>query len=220
MAIHAPKEVVAAWDGDWISWLETEALCNKTIDTVDAFYNCLDSLMYSRDQLILKSVYFSYSTAVVTPATNATWEDIIEAGVHGRCQTIRNLGKLPASENFKAILNTSLDLGAPYKVWLHDPDFYVESINPSSIPRIDITLNLTGGGSGSFQYIKAEKHILMQNDKDRCRDYIKDGTSFSECVSISAMNTTGCKVCFNHSKHHSKGSLQKKKKKNVKNVTT
>ena len=100
--------------------------------------------MYTRDQLILKSVYFSYSTSIVTAATNATWQDFIETAVHGRCQTIRNVGKLPASENFKAILNTSLDLGAPYKVWLHDPDFFVESINPSSIPRIDITLNLTG----------------------------------------------------------------------------
>ena len=58
--------------------------------------------------------------------------------------SIRNVGKLVASKNFKAILNTSLDLGAPYKVWIHDPDFYVESINPSSTPRIDITLNLTG----------------------------------------------------------------------------
>ena len=100
--------------------------------------------MYRRDQLILKSVYFSYSTTIVTSATSATWQDFIETAVHGRCQTIRNVGKLPASENFKAILNTSLDLGAPYKVWLHDPDFFVESINPSSIPRIDITLNLTG----------------------------------------------------------------------------
>ena len=100
--------------------------------------------MYRRDQLILKSVYFSYSTTIVTSAASATWQDFIETAVHGRCQTIRNVGKLPASENFKAILNTSLDLGAPYKVWLHDPDFFVESINPSSIPRIDITLNLTG----------------------------------------------------------------------------
>ena len=111
---------------------------------MDEFYNCLDKLMYRRDQLILKSVYFSYSTTIVTSATSATWQDFIETAVHGRCQTIRNVGKLPASENFKAILNTSLDLGAPYKVWLHDPDFFVESINPSSIPRIDITLNLTG----------------------------------------------------------------------------
>lgn len=60
------------------------------------------------------------------------------------CSPIRNVGKLVALKNFKAILNTSLDLGAPYKVWIHDPDFYVKSINPSSTPRIDITLNLTG----------------------------------------------------------------------------
>ena len=152
----------------------------------------------------------------MTQATNAKWENYIEALIHGRCQTIRNVGKLVASKNFKAILNTSLDLGAPYKVWIHDPDFYVESINPSSTPRIDITLNLTGcinfwakniciaflhegRDVGGFQYIRAEKHVLLQNHKHQCRDYAKDRTSFSECVSIGAMNTTGCKVCFNNS---------------------
>ena len=125
-------------------WLARETLCNKTIDSVEEFYECVEKLMYSRDQLILESVFFSFSTTLVTPATDATWEDLIETLFHGRCQTIRNVGKLPASQNFKAILNTSLDLGAQYKVFLHDPDFYVTSINPSSTPQIDISLNLTG----------------------------------------------------------------------------
>ena len=125
-------------------WLERETLCNMTIDSVEDFYNCIETLLYSRDQLILESVFFSFSTTLWKPATNVKWENYIEALIHGRCQTIRNVGKLVASKNFKAILNTSLDLGAPYKVWIHDPDFYVESINPSSTPRIDITLNLTG----------------------------------------------------------------------------
>ena len=125
-------------------WLARETLCNKTIDSVEEFYKCVERLMYSRNQMILESVFFSFSTTLVTPATNATWEELIETLVHGRCQTIRNVGKLPASQNFKAILNTSLDLGAQYKVFLHDPDFYVTSINPSSTPQIDISLNLTG----------------------------------------------------------------------------
>ena len=144
LAVHATGEDVASFKGDWIPWLARETLCNKTIDSVDDFYACLETLLYSRDQLILESVFFSFSTSLVTPAANAKWENIIETGIHGRCQTIRNVGRLPASQNFKAILNTSLDMGAPYKVWLHDPDFYVESINPSSTPKIDITLNLTG----------------------------------------------------------------------------
>ena len=144
LAVHATGEDVASFKGDWIPWLARETICNKTIDSADDFYICLDTLLYSRDQLILESVFFSFSTTLVTPATNAKWENIIETAMHGRCQTIRNVGRLPASQNFKAILNTSLDLGAPYKVWLHDPDFYVESINPSSTPKIDITLNLTG----------------------------------------------------------------------------
>lgn len=193
-------------------WLARETLCNKTIDSVEDFYSCIETLLYSRDQLILETVFFSFSGALVKPATNAKWENYIEALIHGRCQTIRNVGRLPAAQNFKAILNTSLDLGAPYKVWLHDPDFYVESINPSSSPRIDITLNLTGcllqmyslkfssfilhegRDLGGFQYIRAEKHVLMQREDQQCRDYANEGTTFSECISISAMNSTGCKV--------------------------
>ena len=119
-------------------------MCNKTIDSAETFYNCVDTFMYSREQLILKSTYFSISTTLATPALNATWKEFIETLMHGRCQTIRNVGKLPSSYNFKAILNTSLDFGAPYKVLLHDPDFFVTSINPSSTPQIDINLNLTG----------------------------------------------------------------------------
>ena len=143
-ACRAGREDVASFKGDWIPWLARETLCNKTIASVEDFYSCIETLLYTREQMILETVFFSYSTAFVNPATNAKWENYIEALMHGRCQTIRNVGRLPAAQNFKAILNTSLDLGAPYKVWLHDPDFYVESINPSSTPRIDITLNLTG----------------------------------------------------------------------------
>ena len=34
----------------------------------------------------------------------------------------------------------------------------------------------------------------MDRDGHQCRDYAREETSFSECVSISAMNLTGCKV--------------------------
>ena len=142
--MHASREDVKTFLGDWMPWLARETLCNKTINSVEDFYTCIETLLYSRDQLILETVFHSFSTTMWEPAKNITWENYIEALIHGRCQTVRNVGRLSASQNFKAILNTSLYLGAPYKVWIHDPDFYVESINPSSTPRIDITLNLTG----------------------------------------------------------------------------
>ena len=53
-----------------------------------------------------------------------------------------------------------------------------------------------GRDVGGFQYIRAEKHILMQREEQPCRDYASEGTTFSECISISAMNTTGCKVSY------------------------
>ena len=36
----------------------------------------------------------------------------------------------------------------------------------------------------------------MQREEQQCRDYANEGTTFSECIAISAMNYTGCKVCF------------------------
>ena len=69
-------------------------------------------------------------------------------------------------------------LGAPIKI-LDKTFVYINGF-----------LDFKGGGPGSFQYIRAEKHVLLQN----CRNYTEDGTSFSECVAISAMNSTGCKV--------------------------
>ena len=49
---------------------------------------------------------------------------------------------------------------------------------------------------GGFQYIRAEKHVLMQRDEQSCKDYSKEETTFSECISVTAMNFTGCKVWF------------------------
>ena len=80
-ALHAGREDVAAFLGDWIPWLARETLCNMTIDSVEDFYDCIETLLYSRDQLILESVFFSFSTTLVTPATNVKWENYIEAGI-------------------------------------------------------------------------------------------------------------------------------------------
>ena len=51
-----------------------------------------------------------------------------------------------------------------------------------------------GQDVGGFQYIRAEKHILMNREGHHCHDYDQEQSSFSECVSTYVMNSTSCKV--------------------------
>ena len=105
------------------------------------------------------------------------------------------MGELIESNKFKVFLNTSLE--AKYKIWLHDPDFFLETQSASSVPVIDVTLDLRGATLGAHQSIGAERHELMDRAGARCRDYRGGRDTFGECVAASVRNKTGCRVRYN-----------------------
>ena len=136
---------------------------DQYITTTDQFYNCSNSLVYERDDIILRSVYFTFKTASFNE-TEVNWEDFTETLIHGKCQTLRNLPELEEAYNFKAILNESIP--APYKIWLHDPDYFVTSLNPSGTPRLETTLTLHGTYYNSQLLICCkESRIILLKDK-------------------------------------------------------
>ena len=106
---------------------------DQYVTTTNQFYNCSNSLVYERDDIILRSVYFTFKTASFNE-TEVNWEDFTETLIHGKCQTLRNLPELEEAYNFKAILNESI--AAPYKIWLHDPDYFVTSLKVRAITLI------------------------------------------------------------------------------------
>ena len=88
----------------------------------------------------------------------------------------------------------SLNASLPYRIWLHDPDFFLETQSASSVPVIDVTLDLRGVTLGAHQSIGAERHELMDREGARCRDYRGDRDTFGECVAASVRKKTGCRV--------------------------
>ena len=136
---------------------------DQYVTTTDQFYNCSNSLVYEREEIILWSVYFTFKTASFNE-TEVNWEDFTETLIHGKCQTLRNLPELKEAYNFKAILNESI--AAPYKIWLHDPDYFVTSLNPSGTPRLETTLTLHGIMSyHKFFYTRMNHYLLFLKDK-------------------------------------------------------
>ena len=91
----------------------------------------------------------------------------------------------------------SLNASLPYRIWLHDPDFFLVTWNPSSVPAVEITLDLDTATTG-FQYIGVEELRHLDRDGAPCTDYQEEGASFSDCVVTKMVESVGCKVTLNN----------------------
>ena len=122
------------------------------------------------------------------------WKPMVQHWGYARCQTVKTLGKIEPYQKFKLNLNKN----KKYRIFIHDPKFFMHSFNPSSAPMISNLLNKlsekskTYSGFSRNQDILAEKNILIHRDKSPCRNY--NTFSFSDCIINYAQNKTGCKV--------------------------
>merc|ERR1712241_134705 len=87
--------------------------------------------------------------------------------------------------------------------WLHDPDFFITELNPSSVPTLENYLDLRnssmgGGLLGGFQYFRGEQHVLINREEFPCTDYTQLGSSFSQCVSQYLVNQVGCRLRWDY----------------------
>ena len=190
MALKSTPKDVAKFRGDWISWFEY--MCNTTFGNADEFYDCVYTKMYHRDEMILDNAIFDFATTLMTNVS-VPWENFTDSLFFGNCQTLRTFGNMEEGKYLKVFLDTQ----NIYRVFIHDVDFFVTSMNPSGTPKLEIPLNFAGQVMPAlFQYIYAEKHKLLNREGFQCTDYDHIGSSFSACVAQFVSNFTNCKVIF------------------------
>ena len=182
---------------------------NVSIESVEEFYNLVETHVYSKGDLIADSLTMDFETTLPVPR-EVEWEDFTESLFHGRCFTARNIGELQEGHNFKVHLNTNIS--DRYKIWLHDPDFFITALNPSSVPTLENYLDLRnssmgGGLLGGFQYFRGEQHVLINREEFPCTDYTQLGSSFSQCVSQYLVNQVGCRVSVSMSSNTTQSSV-------------
>ena len=188
MALKSTPKDVAKFRGDWISWFEY--MCNTTFGNADEFYDCVYTKMYHRDEMILNNAIFDFATTLMTNVS-VPWENFTDSLFFGNCQTLRTFGNMEEGKYLKVFLDTQ----NIYRVFIHDADFFVTSMNPSGTPKLEIPLNFAGQVMPAlFQYIYAEKHKLLNREGFQCTDYDHIGSSFSACVAQFVSNFTNCKV--------------------------
>ena len=112
------------------------------------------------------------------------WIDELSFFGSGKCHTLNNSVSLGSSE-FQFILYRSLT----YQVFLHDPNYFMISANPSTIPNL--YLEFDGIEGNQLVYIEAVRHINIDRPDQPCnnqKDY-----SFTACVKTSVSRKIGCR---------------------------
>ena len=115
---------------------------------------------------------------------------------YGNCLFRETFGKLPEGQFVKVSLNTTLK----YRIWLHDPKFFLVSMNPSSTPSLSINIEkgmlkmLTIGAEVAMQFLVAEKITLYNRDNSPCTHYEDFNSYFHACVIGKTTSKIGCKV--------------------------
>ena len=134
------------------------------------------------------TVSFTLKNKSVTVRPNG-WVDIIRPLLTGKCFTSKTLGKLAPVDTIVIMLNNSL----AYRVYLHDPDVFFVSLNPSGLPRMEIGL-VQGLRKTAIQYLRVKKHGLLERSSAPCRHYEEEQSSMISCIEMKIVNDSGCKV--------------------------
>ena len=147
------------FDGNFSTFFQT--FCgNETfaIDGPERFCPCFESLVYQKEELIFGTKNFSFRDPVFT-SLSTEWHPLIQSPTFGKCQTTNNFGMLDELAGMKIDLNTS----HKYTIMLHDPDFFLAAVNPSSVPVLGVSVTLDPNISNSYKYsanfLKSDFHL-------------------------------------------------------------
>ena len=112
------------------------------------------------------------------------WIDELSYFGLGKCHTLNNSVSL-GSSHFQFFLNRSLN----YAVVIHDPNYFMLTANPSTMPYLYLDMDASQGNK--LVYIEAVEYININRPDQPCND--QEHYSFTACVKTSVSATIGCR---------------------------
>ena len=82
-----------------------------------------------------------------------------------------------------------------YQIHIHDPNFFMLTTNPITVPKIEIRRGIRSRGNREFYemlYIRATRHVKMNRADAPCGD--SAGYSFVRCLKNSISQKAGCRL--------------------------
>ena len=151
--------------------------CKETKSFEEAL-DCIDNETYN----LTETVPMSYSGNSII--NSSSWINDVSYSLFGKCHTLNNSVSLGSSYWY-----FKLDPSLSYFVAIHDPNFFMFTPNPATIPLI--TLDLHPNQGIQLIYIEIIQHIDMDRIEQPCED--REDYSFTACVKNSVSRKIGCR---------------------------
>lgn len=165
-------------------------MCNTTFETAEDFHNCINPLLYEENELIKDSFLYDFIWKNSTPY-KIELEPFITTLGYGKCYVAKNIGVLGTSKMVKVTVNKTID----YKMWVHDPDYFLSSYFPYLTPGLDFIFRKQEvDNMGAWTYFEAEEYQLFNREKSPCTNYKEQSSSFTKCTIQEIIRRTKCKV--------------------------
>ena len=149
--------------------------------SIQEIFDCVKNKTFSLEETV-DAAGLEVTPGNTTDLLNSSfWISDISWVPVGKCHTLNNSVSLG---NYKWTFN--LDQQS-YFLFIHDPNFFLFTFNPATIPSIYLQLNMGQKGL----YIDGVRHVKMNTPAQPCED--AEGYSFTACVKESVAKKVGCR---------------------------
>ena len=185
---------IFAWRGWWGNgWKENQGgiwlreFCNTTTDFA-SIMTCIHEKTYLHtDDLIARYTKGQDATDLTDITNDTIWVEGITNIAAGKFYSIKTIY---AGEDDNG-LHIHLKTGQKFSVYIHDPNFYVLSINPDTVPNINFGIE---DSRSQIIYIKAVYHQKMNKPNSPC--VLSKSYNFTRCVADFVTRRVGCRLEF------------------------
>jgi len=164
---------------------QLEDFCNLT-DDYDQIARCIKNETFRHDEIIAKYSNGDYENQTDISKTTV-WTEGLTTLFAGKSYSVKTIYKEDEDNWFYIHLKT----GQNYTILIHDPDFYLFTVNPDTIPKISLTME---DGKSQGIYIKAVYHKKMDKPNHSCVSAAS--YSFTGCVADFVAKKVGCRLEF------------------------
>jgi hypothetical protein len=159
-------------------------------ETTEEMIGCIDLNTYSLGE----AIPLTYSNGEYSLIIDSDWNEIVAFLPLGKCYIQRlNAGSVGFSHDtsLTIFLNSSLE----YYVMLMDPDFFLMTSNPRTIPRI--MLSVKPHSEYKFVYLDMVEHVKLNTEDNPCKE--SPDYSFTNCIKKSCNEKIGCQTKWDKS---------------------
>ena len=175
------------WKGEDISQNDPSlVMIGRCTDemTGDDLMNCIDDHTFS----LIEAIVSARASNMINILNDSAWDASIGYIMFGKCYTLQlTAGSIGFSveSSLELEFNSSLD----YFVFIGDPNFFVITSNPRTIPRILFSLNKDYGKK--LVYIDVIQHIKLNRKDNPCQESLE--YSFTKCMKTNTATKIGCR---------------------------